>query len=244
MPVIKQMEKMSSFNATSFQDMLYALPQQYRDAYRYMIQSRNRCHTLRVWGIEMMHSKRYSYQSKNMILLTIKDQYILIKWGHFGGVHCQNKPPGGHHFGTIAHLYCAGNSIRWCAVLLIAGLCFWAKNSFRLSKYGSMCIVIWIDLISASKCVGNGIDIEKNVMLCISTAVRSTFLYNHQKEHGISIHFMIANTNIISNIRGQKHAFLLYSMHMLPMLLMATLSTGLSTSYPIRLTPSGSNLFQ
>ena len=76
--------------------------------------------------------------SENTAPLTMKDQYIPIKWGYFTREHCCDKLRGGRHFVTTAHLHCAGSSSRLWAMLLITGLCSPAppqdKNSFPLSN--------------------------------------------------------------------------------------------------------------
>ena len=76
--------------------------------------------------------------SENTAPLTMKDQYIPIKWGYFAREHCRDKLCGGCYFVTTAHLHCAGSSSRLWAVLLIAGLCSPGlppdKNSFPLSN--------------------------------------------------------------------------------------------------------------
>ena len=65
---------------------------------------------------------------------------------------------------TTAQDYCTDSSSRWCAVLLIAGLCFQAKNSFPLgnmvvfvSRYGL--IYQYQNVISVS--------ISKIIMMCM-----------------------------------------------------------------------------
>ena len=76
--------------------------------------------------------------SENTAPLTMKDQYIPIKWGYFTREHCCDKLRGGRHFVTTAHLHCAGSSSRLWAVLLITGLCSPGppqdKDSFPLSN--------------------------------------------------------------------------------------------------------------
>ena len=76
--------------------------------------------------------------SENTAPLTMKDQYIPIKWGYFTREHCRDKLCGGRHFVTTAHLHFAGSSSRLWAVLLVAGLCSPGlppdKNSFPLSN--------------------------------------------------------------------------------------------------------------